>query len=466
MGNPTTPTPCLIDEHHNNGSQEATSYANQPSPQVLIPPDSSNSEIPSHRVPSICMQPKVMVPSLSPQKIVRKPVPESAMEPNTQPKSIMALRLARMNDKWKGLKARACPKVYRFAGHAFLGIVIIIFASVILGWYGMAKDTVSHEGTAAAPTKTAMEFPPYYEPFCPASTLSSDGQPCILPHTAPTNATPATTTTPPDDIDTVTVTVMRTVTDTITHVKTVTTVAPIVVTVSRVHTTTAVYPFFVTSTRVHTVTAVKTSTTTAFVFTCATDFPEPTITISAEVTDTSTSTSKPTSTSSNSVMTGLMYCTFTGRPNVYTLCPHVHTDSPGRLPSAPVVDSAGTHGAKNPFGAARIKITSLWNSIPGLGKCMRGKGEEEEDRSGGGDGGSERERDCDCDCDCAEMKRNLEETLDLVVIQQRVIDRQRALINEHKEKLIVALQALLNVTSAAARIRRGAVGGQELNLNI
>lgn len=97
---------------------------------------------------------------------------------------------------------------------------------------------------------------------------------------------------------------------------------------------------------------------------------------------------------------------------------------------------------------------------------MRGKGEEEEDRSGGGDGGSERERDCDCDCDCAEMKRNLEETLDLVVIQQRVIDRQRALINEHKEKLIVALQALLNVTSAAARIRRGAVGGQELNLNI
>ncbi|KAI1159360.1 hypothetical protein F5B18DRAFT_637049 [Nemania serpens] len=424
MGNPRPPTPCLLGRRPSNGSQEAALDARQSSPQTLIPPDHPKSEIPSRRVLSVCMQPRVILPSLTPEKIVRKPVPESVTErPNTQPKSMMALRLARLKDKWQGFKARASPTVFRFAGHVFLGIVLIVFASVIIGWFGMSKDTVTHEGTTAVPTMTAEAIPCYYESLCPTETSPSHDQPDILAHGAPTDATPTTTTppdatpkttTPPDEPDKVTI--VRTV--------------------------------ILTVTKVITDTALKTLTTTVLVPTCITDITKPTIGISSDTTDTSTSTS-----TTNRVMTGRMYCSFTGRRNIYTLCPLVHTDSLGMLPSAPAVASAATHGMKNPLGAVRLKITSLWNSIPGVGRVMRG--EDREDRE-----------DRDCDCDCFEMKRKLDIALSLVRGQNRLIDHQRGVINQHKENLVIALQALENVTAAAARARGGATGGRVLDLYI
>ncbi|KAI1196430.1 hypothetical protein F5X97DRAFT_207940 [Nemania serpens] len=413
MGNPSMPTPCLLGGRRGDGSQEAALDARQPSPQALIPPESSKLEIPSRRVLSVCMQPRVLLPSLTPEKIIRKPLPESAAtQPNTQPKSIMSLRLDRLKDKWQGFKVRASPTVFRFAGHVFLGIVLIVFASVIIGWFGMAKDTVSHERAATVPTMTTAATPCYYEALCPKMTSPFYDQLDVRAHeapTAPTAATPTTTTLPDDELDKVTV----------------------------------VHTVILTVTKVITDTALKTLTTTVLVSTCTTHITKPTVGISTDATDTATSTS-------NRVMTGRMFCSFTGRRNIYTLCPLVHTDSPGMLPSTPAVVSAATHGMKNPFGTVRLKITSLWNSIPGL-KATRG-----EDRGGGSDR--------DCDCDCAEMHRKLETAMDIARVQQRIIDHQRAVINEHKEKLATALQALLNVTATAARVRAGE--GRELALNI
>ncbi|KAI1117602.1 hypothetical protein F5Y14DRAFT_465515 [Nemania sp. NC0429] len=444
MGNPETPTPCSLGGRHSNDSQKSAPDARQPPPQVLLPPDDSKSKAPSRRVLSICMQPRVLLPSPTPDKTIRKPVLESITEqPSTPPKSIMALRLDRLKDQWQGFKTRASPSVFRFAGHVFLGIVLIAFACVIFGWYGMAKDTASHEKTTTAPTKTGAVFPGYYQSLCPAVTESPYGQYCVLSrevpkHTTSTTTTTTTTTTRSDEHDEVTT--VRTVTVTVT----------------------------ITITNVMTHTALKTVTTTELVASACTT----THTTKPPI-GRSTETTEPSASTTDSVTTSHMYCSFTGRDNIYTPCaPLAHTeDSPstgtgtgtGMPASAPPVklssssSAAAAHGMKNPLGTVRLKMASLWNSIPGLGRG--------EDGNGGGGGGSSSSgggSEPDCDCDCIYMRRELLKATYLTRAQKRLIESQNSMLDWHKEKLEVALQALANMT--AARLR--AAGGRELGLNI
>lgn len=40
----------------------------------------------------------------------------------------------------------------------------------LVGWFGMAKDTVSHERAATVPTMTTAATPCYYEALCPKMT--------------------------------------------------------------------------------------------------------------------------------------------------------------------------------------------------------------------------------------------------------------------------------------------------------
>jgi hypothetical protein len=102
------------------------------------------------------------------------------------------------------------------------------------------------------------------------------------------------------------------------------------------------------------------------------------------------------------------------------------------LSSAPAMVSSASPRLKNPFSMVRLAIASLWNSIPGLGGAAQTK-----DQDG-------------CHCDCAETKKKLDAAVDLVRVQQHLIDSQRAMINDHRKSLLLALETLANVTAARA----------------
>ncbi|KAI8946438.1 hypothetical protein F4801DRAFT_596533 [Xylaria longipes] len=387
MGSPRTPSPCPLGEHHSDGSQDATQNNIQPSPQALLSPDSLGPELPSRRL-LFAYQHVFRKSAKSPSLVRKKIISKAVTEPNAQPKSIMALKLDRLKDK---LRARVSPAVFRFAGYIFLVLMIIVIGSVIVGWYGLSKDTISHSEVTTRPTATATPLPDTRPFLWPMQTASHD-QLYIRGHGDTMQAPPMATTSSEEP--------------------------------GRI---TVVHTIIVTITSIITDTALKMSTTTVFLSTCTTCVTTPTVSASTNTTDSPIPTTE-------SVMTGIMYCSFTGRRNIYTLCPLVHADSPGMLTGAPAIVSSTTPRMKNPFSAARVAVVSLWNSVPSLGSVLQPK------NCGA----------CDCDCDCVGMKKRLDSAVDLVRIQQQLLDSQRAMINEHRKSLFLALETLANLTAARA----------------
>ncbi|KAI1148615.1 hypothetical protein F4825DRAFT_433424 [Nemania diffusa] len=300
----------------------------------------------------------------------------------------------------------------------------------IVGWYGMAEETISHETITPEATLITPLPAGYHEPLWPMETpfqgnLYTRAHEGILPiptkHHLPARV-PAVTNGREDPTQAI-----------------------------LIHTTasedpgqlTVVQTIILTITSIVTDTQLKTVTTTVFVSTCITCAAKPTTVANTDATSEMTPT---TTTTTEDVMTGLMYCSFTGRRNIYTLCPRVHTSAPGMLASAPAVVSSATARAKNPLTALRLAFASLWGSIPSFARVV-----PEEDQGG-------------CECECAAVRNKLDAAVDLVRVQQQLLDSQRAVIGAQRKGLLLALDMLANMT--AARGAADAARGRAMDLKI
>ncbi|KAI1294416.1 hypothetical protein F5Y03DRAFT_399611 [Xylaria venustula] len=377
-----------------------------------LKPNSVEPDPPSRRVLFsyqhvlfLCRKSAVSLSSLIRNRTIPEPVDKPVTKPNAQPRSFMSLKIDRLKDKWYGFKTRTSPAAFRCAGYIFFILILIVAASIIIGWYGLTKETIAHQSVTVKPTQTTATGIDYNGYFQPAQTPTRDQlftlshrdvtkDPTIpARHLLAKNSDPTTSSEETEDV-----TVLKTV--------------------------------IVTVTSVITDTAMKTLTTTVFLSTCTTCV----TTSSAPTTSGKTETTASQDATAGSVMTGIMYCSFTGRRNIYTLCPLVHTDSPGMLTDTPVAVSSATPRMKNSFSAVRIALLSLWNSLPSLGRVMQGK------ESGR----------CSCDCDCGGMKKKLDAAVELVRAQQRLLESQQAVISEHRKGLYVVLETLANMTAARA----------------
>ncbi|KAI0415114.1 hypothetical protein F5X98DRAFT_377063 [Xylaria grammica] len=413
-----SPTPHSLGGRRSERSHDSRD-ATQESPQALLSPDSSKQEslrtgTPSRRVLFsyqdvffICR--KSAIASLS-SLIRKKTSPASNDEPeaktNTQPKSIMSLKLDRLKDKCHGLKTRTSPSLFRFAGYIFLIIILVVLGSVVVGWYGLSEDTISHQTVTTKPTTTALAGPDHDKSFRPTQTASY-GQSYIQAREGPLQAPPVTTihpstteNTPAASLGELKDIIVQTLTLNVTPGATA---------------ATAILSLCTTCT--------TTSTTSA---------------------DTSTIDSQMST--SGSTMTGIMYCSFTGRRNIYTLCPYVHVNSPAMLTDTPGMVTSGAPRTKNSLSAVRLAILSLWNSMPSLGSVMQPR-----------DPGA-------YDCNCTGMKKKLDSAIGLIRMQQQLLEGQRSMINEHRKSLHLALETLANIT--AARVGEKIPGGTPLDLKI
>ncbi|KAI1750157.1 hypothetical protein F4782DRAFT_548828 [Xylaria castorea] len=275
-----------------------------------------------------------------------------------------------------------------------------------VGWYGLSKDTISHSEITTRATATATPVVDSHAFVWPTLTASQDQ--LYIRGRRDTLRAPSTTIASSEELEKITV----------------------------------VHTIIVTVTSIITDMVLKTLTTSVFLSTCTTCVTTPAVGLSTNTTNLST----PTEGVMTGIMTGIMYCSFTGRRNIYTLCPLVHTDSPGMLTGAPAVVSLATPRIKNPFSALRIATISLWNSVLSLGSILQSN-------------------DCvGCDCDCAGIKKKLDSAVDLVRIQQQLLDSQRDMINEHRKSLFLALETLANLTAAKASEKRS--GERQLDLKI
>ncbi|TRX94730.1 hypothetical protein FHL15_004502 [Xylaria flabelliformis] len=267
-----------------------------------------------------------------------------------------------------------------------------------VGWYGLSKDTIAHSAITTRPTATATPVADSHAFVWPTPTASQDELYIRGRETNPPEGIMPTTTTfeDPEEI-------------------------------------TVVHTVIVTITSIITDTTLETLTTTALISKCTTCVP---VGASTNTIDLSTPT--------EDVMTGIMYCSFTGRRNIYTLCPLVHADSPGMLTSAPAVVSSATPRIKNPFSVVRVAVVSLWNSVLSMGSALQSN-------------------DCGgCHCECAGIKKKLDSAVNLVRIQQELLDSQRDMIDEHRKSLFLALETLANLTATKA----GEKGPRERQLNL
>ncbi|KAI0809749.1 hypothetical protein GGR55DRAFT_679581 [Xylaria sp. FL0064] len=421
-------SPHSTNRRRSNSSPDSQ-HGTRETPQVFLSPDSSkpdslNPQSSSHRVLFsyqhvlfLCRKSAVSLSSaIKKRTTTPEPVGDPVTKPNAQPKSILSLKLERLKDKWHGFVKRTSPKDFRCAGFLFFIVIIVILACIIAGWYGLSKDTISHHKTATLePAQTTPTAIDYHESFLPVKTSLQGELPTIIAHkditkdpaipTDATNSNPATSLDEANDV-------------------------------------TAVKTVIVTVTSVITDTALKTLTTTVIISTCTTCMATttPTTDASADITlDSQNSTT-------GSVMTGVMYCSFTGRRNIYTLCPLVHTDLPGMLTDTPAAVSSGTPRMKNSFTAIRLAIVSLWNAIPSLGRVMHAESHAR------------------CGCDCGGMKRKLEAAVDIIRMQQRLLESQRVMMGEHRRGMNVILETLANLTAARAGERTPRDAPLDLNI--
>ncbi|KAI0911363.1 hypothetical protein F4823DRAFT_586225 [Ustulina deusta] len=412
MASSRPPTPYSLGRFRRDSSRDSQDEIR--SPQAFLSPDSPKQaslkpESPSRRVLFdyqhvlfLCRKSVTPLSSLIRQKTPPEPIAEPVTNPDAQPKSIMSLKLDHLRDKWHDLKTRTSPAVFHYAGYIFLVIVLTILGCLIVSWYGLSNDTLAHETVTIEPTQRTPMVIDYPESFWPIQT-STEGQPdiralrdvtkeSIVPATHPftTKSSPMTS---------------------LDELENITGVTTVIVTV------TSVIPDM----------APKTLTTTVFLSMCI------------DTIDSRCSTTED-------IMTGIMYCSFTGRRNIYTLCPLVHTSSPAMLTDAPVAVSSGTPRMKNSFSAVRLAVVSLWNSIPALGSVMQAR-----------DHGR-------CACDCAGTKKKLDAATELIRMQQRLLDSQQTMIHEHRKGLFTVLETLANMT--AARVGGKTPRDTPLDLNI
>ncbi|KAI1364536.1 hypothetical protein F5Y08DRAFT_353577 [Xylaria arbuscula] len=424
----------------------------RPSPKIILTPASSReeslkSETPPKSPPNtpsrrsrrvlfsyqhvfyIFRKSTTSLSSLIRQKTTPERKAGSVTMATAQPKSIVSLKLDRLKDKWYSFKRRASPRGCRCAGLIFLVMMLLILGAVVVGWYGLSKDTLAHEIVTIGLPQTTPIPVDHHDPSLPTPTLTEG--PWEGPWNVARKGIPyphslffifesarALSDTPQD----------ITIGPTVPAAHLVAAELKPTTSSEDVESATIVRTIIVTVTTVITDTSLKTLTTTVILSTCTTCNTLPT-------TDASTSTTDSKGSTTDSVMTGIMYCSFTGRRNIYTLCPRVHTDSPAMLTDTPAAVSSGTSSKlTNPFSAVRLAAVTLWNSIPSLARVLH----------------QTRDHQDKCACDCASMNKRLETAIHLVRMQQKLLESQRTLISNHRKGLNAVLETLKNMTATRA----------------
>ncbi|KAI0018234.1 hypothetical protein F4780DRAFT_751893 [Xylariomycetidae sp. FL0641] len=313
--------------------------------------------------------------------------------------STMSLMTKRWRDRCRDTKHRFSPASFRSAGVLFALFVLFAIGAVVVGWVGAACRTWpsgNHNGTDSSSNSTVATSPSSLNEIGPVPVMTTDGASTVngteleeakimseikrfFTAPGPPKSTQALT---PETVTTV-YTVTRSIVTVTTDFETKT------LATTEIHTTT-VYSLALTTT---------------------------------PATRSVPSDAAPTD---GDAMTGTMYCPFSGRPNIYTLCPLVHTNQPGMLNATggPHMASAATPRLKNPFTSARLALVSLWNSAPSIAWSIpRGKLQ-------------------DGACDHGALRAKLDRALDVVRLQQEMLDSQHAIIAEHREALAAAMGML------------------------
>ncbi|RYP01685.1 hypothetical protein DL764_006148 [Monosporascus ibericus] len=170
---------------------------------------------------------------------------------------------------------------------------------------------------------------------------------------------------------------------------------------------------------------------------------------------------------------GISYCSFTGRPDIYTLCAPDQTSSSNA--ASETSSSASGMMAGNTFGklkrlwnfrraahsaspwSIRAAAASLWNSVLALGGDVGRVGTanlrwdrgrvvvavtETEEAYREGMGGETGNCNCTNPAEIADLRNRLDFALDIVRSQQQLLDSQHAMIAQHKESLEGAMKLL------------------------
>ncbi|KAI1433439.1 hypothetical protein GGR50DRAFT_668597 [Xylaria sp. CBS 124048] len=221
----------------------------------------------------------------------------------------------------RGWNDRLASPISPFAGWAMVLMTCIIAGAVFAGVFAMAHLAAKHLAIVPEANETVgLTEVPFIAPVY-GQTTTLDTTPFLLDY--------------------------RTVTDLAGGPYTTNSATP----TGELESITILHTVVVTVTNVVTDTALKMSTTTVFKTTDR----------ASTITGGNPAT---TSLASGDVMTGVMYCSFTGRPGIYTLCPMVHTNSPGMLADTPPMVSSAQRRFTNPFTPLRLAIAFLWNSVP------------------------------------------------------------------------------------------------------
>ncbi|KAI1343826.1 hypothetical protein F5Y15DRAFT_179678 [Xylariaceae sp. FL0016] len=349
--------------------------------------------------------------------------------------SDMSLKVQRWRDRLRDYRKRLSPAVFRYAGVIFLFLVGVAFAAVVVGWWGLSADTIRHHSVTNATNATggtapvsatqgpappnddeddgtfvAMVDPSDFRAMenshsvirsglkpMPAGDHKMDMQRPIEPKESLSSQTDEPSTQPDTDTG-------PTGTPEVTIFRTVTITTSVTGRTTELRTTTILEPVnpgppVVATTLVHTTHPTSISSATA-------------------------------SAGSTEVMTGLMYCSFTGRSHIYTLCPWVHMAQPKMLESSdiPIVGSAASSRMHNPLTSVRLAMVSLWKAVPSYGRAVMQYG--------------------DTMCECSETKSKLDHALELVRMQQQLLKSQQELINEHRKSYTIALDTLESTTGS------------------
>ncbi|KAI1084030.1 hypothetical protein F5B20DRAFT_576970 [Whalleya microplaca] len=364
--------------------------------------------------------------------------------------------------RWRDFKRRVSPHSFPHAWFLFLIIIMIAAGAVVTGWYGLAVETIRHH---AKPFIVSSAAPPDLADVVPVTSTSSVQANSHLGFVAVTvNATNSSNRT--------TSTVQA---------------SPSGQRLREVHS--PVPPPSRTTEETITVTDESTTTVTKDLTTTVTNTTTKKIYITVTATSpapTSSSTSSPgpspapssstsTSSTASSSTARHMYCPFTGRPNIWTLCapepePTTALAQALNAPSATVslsdihtnmtaASSVAAPGITNPLSALRLALASLWGSASSLGRTAR------EVRNGDGDEYGKCNCDRVCDCEYGKVRDKLQAALDLARMQAQLLDSQDALIREHRRQFAAAMEVLdAVVRNETGRVRRGDGGGMGLKV--
>ncbi|KAI2622833.1 hypothetical protein GGS21DRAFT_494328 [Xylaria nigripes] len=417
MEDPRVSKPCSPHDSYRRGDdfRDEVEGAVPSSPSTLIAPKPLRPGVSSpkflshyHRFPSPRLQSITSTPS---------PPPHIQLyNTNGQPISTIALKMDRLKYQWRGFKNRIASPESRIASYVLYVIFFISFGTMIVGWYALSKNSANHQVSDSI--KLSAPSPEYAAYLWPAQTLTQD-QLRIRADADPTDGplmvrdSPSITQAPSanlsDELDQVTVFC--------TSVVTVTSVV--------------------------TDEAQKTLTTTVFLST-------------STVEKATSTTNSATCTETTDVTTGIRYCSFTGRPNVYTLCSTAHANSSAMNTGAPVTVSSATRGFNNPFSALRAPLAWIYNAlqISGSGVQKRVQGE------------------------CSDCLKKLETVMRLVLkqqhlinsqyallaVQERLINRQYDLLTEQLGLLSKNLEMIGNMTLVNASDTKSKGRGQEVKV--